>query len=97
MQRYILNITESKYVDFLLEKLFTIFPIKKFLLKDVFHQAVSLNILQTGFSLESDLDDWRVVLIFLIVILEGKQSLDEVPVLVFDVFGLPPLFPSFVV
>ena len=76
-------------------KLFMIFPIKKFLLKDVSHQAVSCNTLLAGFSLESDLNDWCVVL--LVVILEGQQSLDEVPVLVFDVFGLPPLFTSFVV
>ena len=65
-------------------KLFMIFPIKKLLLK-------------IGFSPESDLNDWCIVLVFLVVILEGKQRLDEVPVLVFDVFGLPPLLPSFVV
>ena len=78
-------------------KLFMIFPIKKLLLKDVSLDAVSFNALLAGFSSESDLNDWCVVLVFLVVILEGKQRLDEVPVLVFDVFGLPPLFPSFVV
>ena len=74
-----------------------IFPSKKFLLKnDVPLQAVRSNPLLAGFSLESDLNDWCVVL--LVVLLEGKQGLDEVPVLVFDVFGLlTPLFPSFVV
>ena len=76
-------------------KLFRIFPIKKFSLKDVSHQAVSFNSLLAGFSLESDLDDWCVV--FLVILLEGQQGLDEVPILVFDVFGLPPLLPSFVV
>ena len=76
-------------------KLFRIFPIKKFSLKDVSHQAVSFNSLLAGFSLESDLDDWCVV--FLVILLEGQQGLDEVPILVFDVFGLPPLFTSFVV
>ena len=74
-------------------KLFMIFSSKEFLLKDISLQAV--NHLLTGFSLESDLNDWCVVL--LVVFLEGKQRLDEVPVLVFQVFGLPPLFPSFVV
>ena len=73
-----------------------IFPSKKCLLKDVSLQAVRFNPLLAGFSLESDLNDWCVVL--LVVFLEGQQGLDEVPVLVFDVFGLlPPLFPSFVV
>ena len=78
-------------------KLFMIFPIKKLLLKDVSLDAVSFNALLAGFSPKSDLNDWCIVLVFLVVILEGKQRLDEVPVLVFDVFGLPPLFPSFVV
>ena len=76
-----------------------IFPGKKFFLMDNSIQVGSVNTILAGFSLESDLNDWCVVLsIFLVVLLEGKQGLDEVPVLVFDVSALlPPLFPSFVV
>ena len=89
----------QRTIRFPVGKLFVIFPSKKFFLIDNFLQAGSDKTVLAGFSLESDLNNWCVVLsIFLVVLLEGKQGLEKVPVLVFDVSGLlPPLFPSFVV
>ena len=74
--------------------------IKEVLEKNVFLGALSFSfsILCYGFSLESDLNDRSVVIFFvLVVILESQERLDQVPVLVFHVFGLSPLLTSLVV